>query len=55
MEEVRSIARDAIEECFDCNATDWMDIKNAIKTDISKFIYGRTKRKPMILPIVMSM
>ena len=55
MEELRGIAKKAIEDCFASGATDWMELKNKIKTDISKYIYNKTKRKPMILPIVMDM
>ena len=53
MEEVRKLAADAITECMDKNGCDWYEIKNRIKDDITKFLYNRTKRKPMILPIVM--
>jgi mRNA degradation ribonuclease J1/J2 len=28
-------------------------MKNAVKDDITKYLYGKTKRKPMVLPIIM--
>ncbi len=52
MEEVRSIALDAINGCIDNNMTDWTQLKNRIRDDLSKFLYSKTKRKPMILPII---
>ena len=53
MDEVRQIAADAIEECLDRGYYEWNQIKNTVKDDLSKFIYQRTKRRPMILPIIM--
>lgn len=54
MEEVRAIARDAILDCLDKNITDWAELKRCVKDDLSKFLYQKTKRKPMILPVVMN-
>ena len=36
------------------NITDWAELKGAVKDDLSRLIYQKTKRKPMILPIIMS-
>jgi len=54
MEETKQIALDAIESCFDRNVNDWMEIKAKVRDDIARFISKETKRKPMILPIIMS-
>ncbi len=53
MEEVRKLAADTISGCIDRSGCDWYEIKNRVKDEITKFLYTRTKRKPMILPIVM--
>ncbi len=53
MEEVRRIAVDAIDISLRRSGRDWYEIKNAVKDDITKFLYSRTKRKPMVLPIIM--
>ena len=53
MEEVRKIAVDAIDISLRRSGTDWFEMKTAIKDDITKFLYGKTKRKPMVLPIIM--
>ena len=53
MEEVRRIAVDAIDISLRRSGRDWYEIKNAVKDDITKFLYARTKRKPMVLPIIM--
>ena len=53
MEEIRRIAVDAIDISLRRSGRDWYEIKNTVKDDITKFLYGRTKRKPMVLPIIM--
>ena len=54
MEEVRSIAAEAIQECFESDMLDWNHIKGAVKDDLTRFLYQKTKRKPMILPVIMN-
>ncbi len=54
MDEVRGIARTAIEECLEEGITDWAELKGCVKDDLSKFLYLKTKRKPMILPVIMN-
>jgi len=54
MEQMKIIARDALEECLDNNISEWTQLKTKIKDDLSKFLYAKTKRKPMILPVVMN-
>ena len=53
MEELRLVALDAIERCEEQNVTDWSTIKSAIKNDLSGYLYKKTKRNPMILPVIM--
>ncbi len=53
MEEVRRIAVDAIDISLRRSGRDWYEIKNTVKEDITRFLYGRTGRKPMVLPIIM--
>jgi len=53
MEEGRDIARLALDKCTQKNVTDWASLKNALKNSMSDFMYTKTKRKPMILPVIM--
>lgn len=52
LEEVRKLALDILEDCADNNIHEWGIIKNRIKDEISKLIAQRTRRAPMILPIL---
>ena len=52
MEGAREIALEAVEECMERNITDWARIKTKIKDELSNYIWKRTKRNPMILPII---
>ena len=53
MEELRQVALEAIESVDSRYATDWSAIKSAIKGDLSGYLYKKTKRSPMILPVIM--
>ena len=52
MEELESVAMEAIERCQRKKVRDWTSIKSAIKNDLSGYLYKTTKRNPMILPII---
>ncbi len=55
MDEVRAIAAEAINNCLEGGASvDRMHLKNCVKDDLSKFLYTKTKRKPMVLPVIMN-
>jgi len=53
MEEAKNIVKDVLKECEEKHITEWATIKSNIKDSLRIFLYERTKRKPMILPIIM--
>ena len=53
VEEIRSLAKDTIENCLYAGIVDYNEIKAQTKTAIHKFIFSQTGRKPMILPVIM--
>ncbi len=53
MEEAKTVAKAALFKCADKNQTDWASLKGALKSSMSDFVYKETKRKPMVLPIIM--
>ncbi len=52
MEECRDVVEDALMRCLDHNITDWGKLKTTMRDDLSEFLWRRTKRNPMILPII---
>lgn len=54
MESVRAIAQDSLERCFTDGMTDWNEIKTRVRDELADFIYSKTKRKPMILPVILN-
>ncbi len=53
MEASRRIVADALTDALDRHITDWAELKSVIRDCLAKFIFAKTKRKPMILPVIM--
>ncbi|MBR5518262.1 MAG: ribonuclease J [Clostridia bacterium] len=53
MENIKECARKSIEKSTDRRSCDWNTMKAKIKSDLSDYLYYKTKRKPMILPVIM--
>ena len=53
MEEARQVVDEAVHGCLDRGISDWGKIKGGIKDSLSDFVWKKTKRRPMILPIIM--
>jgi ribonuclease J len=53
MEEAREVVEKALDKCLNRNNTDWGKMKTEIKDSLSDYIWKKTKRNPMILPIIM--
>ena len=53
MARVKEIAAQSIERAMTKKVRDWAAIKGVIRDDVAKFIFKETKRKPMILPVIM--
>ena len=53
MDEARVAAEDALDDCLDRHITDWGKLKTSVKDALSAFVWKRTQRRPMILPIIM--
>ena len=52
LDEIREKALHILEDCADRNIHEWGTIKSRIKDDVSKLVSQKTKRSPMILPIL---
>ncbi|KAB1437724.1 ribonuclease J [Candidatus Galacturonibacter soehngenii] len=53
MDEARQVVSDALDSCLNKNISDWGKIKNTVKDSLSDYLWKKTKRNPMILPIIM--
>ena len=53
MEQARSVIKEALVSCEEKKITEWGTIKTYIKDNLKEYIYQKTKRNPMILPIIM--
>lgn len=53
LEEARLVVDEAVHGCLDRGVSDWGKIKSAIKDSLSEYVWKKTKRRPMILPIIM--
>lgn len=51
--EARKIALGSLQRSLDRGNADWAEIKSSLKDDLGRFFFQKTKRSPMILPIVM--
>jgi len=53
MEELTEVATAILQKYQDYRKVDWMTVKNLLKSSMSDFLYQKTKRSPMILPIIL--
>ena len=53
MDEAKERVTAAIENCLANNITEWSVLKNDIREAIGRYLYEKTRRRPMILPIIM--
>ncbi|MDD6762607.1 MAG: ribonuclease J [Clostridiales bacterium] len=52
IDEVKTISEDAVSTCLSRRNVDWAMMKNTVKSGVARYIFERTKRNPMILPII---
>lgn len=53
MDDVKKVVREEIRKCGEKHIKDWATIKSALKDNLRDYVYQKTKRNPMILPIIM--
>ena len=53
MDQIKDIARKELISCEKNGITDWATIKSNVKDSLEDYIYSKTKRQPMILPVIM--
>lgn len=53
IDSIRSITADIVDECTNGSPLNWSTLKTRIKNDVGSYLYAKTKRRPMLLPIIM--
>lgn len=53
MEHLRTLCQKALEQCARDDVRDWSTMKNVLKNELGEFLFKKTKRSPMILPVIM--
>ena len=53
MDEARQVVEEALDKCLQGKHVDWNRIKVSVRDTVSDFIWKKTKRKPMVIPIIM--
>jgi ribonuclease J len=53
MDELKRVINESLDSCTAIGATDWASIKARVKTNLTGYLYKKTKRSPMILPVIM--
>lgn len=51
--EARDIVRSEVEKCLDNKTINWIAMKTSIRNSLGQFLYAKTKRRPIIMPIIM--
>ena len=54
MDEIKEISKNLLMDMLESGVTEWTQIKQQIKDALSKYLYSKTKRRPMILPVIMN-
>ncbi|MEI6101253.1 MAG: ribonuclease J [Eubacteriales bacterium] len=52
LENSRVLVTEIVEKCYNSDTSDWSTLKNSIRKEINRYLYNKTKRNPMILPII---
>jgi len=53
MEEAKEKVKIVLDKCFEKQIADWSTIKSQVRDVLGKFLYEKTRRRPMIIPIIM--
>ena len=53
MESIRNLTTDVVDKCLAGHVLDWTTLKTRVKNEVGNYLYVKTKRRPMILPIIM--
>ena len=50
--DAKEIVSQTVEKCYNNHTSDWGNIKNSVKKELSRYLYNKMQRNPMIIPII---
>ncbi|MGG3491380.1 ribonuclease J, partial [Brevibacillus choshinensis] len=53
LDEANRIVTQTLVKCMEENVNEWSSLKNNVKETLGRYLYEQTRRRPMILPIIM--
>ena len=53
LDEMKAVVRKTLEDCCRTHSRDWPMMKSRVRDELSRFVFQKTKRNPMILPVIM--
>ncbi|WP_048602444.1 ribonuclease J [Rubeoparvulum massiliense] len=53
LDEAAKLVQQTLEKCVNQNVNEWSSLKNSVRDQLGRFLFDRTRRRPMILPIIM--
>ena len=53
LDDACKVAVNALDKCYNSGTRDWNGIKTKVRDELSRYLWEKTKRSPMILPIIM--
>ncbi|GED29075.1 ribonuclease J [Brevibacillus centrosporus] len=53
LDEANRIVTQTLVKCMEENVNEWSSLKNNVKEALGRYLYEQTRRRPMILPIIM--
>ncbi len=55
IDDAKQVVRDTVAELTVTSSTDWETAKSTIRTALNRFVYERTKRRPVVIPVIMEL
>ena len=55
MADLKQVAYESLSDSLGMGNTDWAQIKGKLRDDVNHFIYNKTKRRPMVLPVIITL
>ncbi|WP_330616157.1 ribonuclease J [Romboutsia sp. 13368] len=51
--QIKEVSKDEVERCLDKNIIEWQILKNGVRKSVEQLLYHKTKRRPIVFPIIM--